>query len=247
MTYTCPKCSTQFERTFKSSYAEVRFKGFCSRKCANSRTWTKENNEKRSLKLLKREKVVKKNKGEAIETPCPPQTECPICKKLYNPIFRGKTLQSCSQECSSKLRSLNRQKAVQGVFGSIDTTIPKRQGNLGVARAIYEYARLGYTVLAPLSDSDKYDLVVDDGEFLKRVQVKTTTSPSCSGGWNVGIKTTGGNRKINTIKYRQKGDYDLLFILAASGDCWSIPEEALGEIASALIVGGTKYQEYKIQ
>jgi len=58
-------------------------------------------------------------------------------------------------------------------FENIDTKVPKRQGNVGVAKAVYEYTKRGYTVLMPMSDSDKYDMVVDDGD-LHKVQVKTS-------------------------------------------------------------------------
>ena len=59
-------------------------------------------------------------------------------------------------------------------FDYIDCTVPKKQGNVGVARAIYEYSRRGYTVLLPASDSDKYDMVVDVNGTLYKVQVKTS-------------------------------------------------------------------------
>lgn len=41
-------------------------------------------------------------------------------------------------------------------FDRIDVTVPKKQGNVGVARAVYEYTKRGFTVLMPTSDSDKY-------------------------------------------------------------------------------------------
>jgi hypothetical protein len=59
-------------------------------------------------------------------------------------------------------------------FNNIDKEISKNQGNIGVSRAIYEYTRMGYTVLLPFSDSDKYDLVIDNKIELLKVQVKTS-------------------------------------------------------------------------
>ena len=47
-------------------------------------------------------------------------------------------------------------------FNHINKDISKNQGNIGVSKAIYEYTRLGYTVLLPFSDSDKYDLFIDN-------------------------------------------------------------------------------------
>lgn len=141
------------------------------------------------------------------------------------------------------------------IFENVDTTISKQQGNLGVARAVYEYTKMGYTVLAPLSDSDKYDLVVDTGTVLLKVQVKTSRCPAKSGqynktGWTVNLATKGGNTSKNTVRRRQDGDYDLLFILTADDCCWSIPVGALGDTRTSINVGalgyGAKYNEYKI-
>lgn len=98
-----------------------------------------------------------------------------------------------------------------------------KQGDIGEARAIYEYTKLGYGVSRTLFDSMKYDLIVDiDGE-LKRVQVKTTTSKSPYGVYQATLKTAGGNKSSSHVRLRSDDDYDLLFVLADNGQCWSIP------------------------
>ena len=51
----------------------------------------------------------------------------------------------------------------------------KKQGDVGLAYAIAYYASQGFTVSFPLTASQDYDLVVDNGRKLQRVQVKTTT------------------------------------------------------------------------
>lgn len=141
------------------------------------------------------------------------------------------------------------------IFEKVNTVVSKKQGNLGVARAIYEYTKIGYTVLAPLSDSDKYDLVVDTGNKLLKVQCKTSISRTVysSNGikypsetaFNVNLTTSGGNTTSNTRRVRQIGDYDLLFVLTEDGRCWSIPESAIDGVAS-IVVGGKKYNEFAI-
>ena len=143
-------------------------------------------------------------------------------------------------------------------FDNIDVSVPKKQGNLGVARAVYEYTRMGYTVLAPLSDSDKYDLVVDNGSQLLKVQVKTTRhktkqygdKKAVRTGYQVQLYTSGGNRRKHTAILRQDTDYDLLFVLAEDGSCWNIPASALTGITSMIHVGAqgnrAKYTEYKL-
>ena len=129
-------------------------------------------------------------------------------------------------------------------FTNVDTNISKLQGNIGVARAIYEYTKKGYTVLAPLSDSSKYDLVIDNGESLLRVQVKTSRCKSKYGGYTVNLKTSGGNTKVNTIRKRESGDYDVLFALVEDGRCWSIPSTELGDLTTGVVLGSTNFKQF---
>jgi hypothetical protein len=139
-------------------------------------------------------------------------------------------------------------------FDCVDVSVSKKQGNVGVSRAVYEYTKRGYTVLFPLSDSDKYDMVIDDGESLKRVQVKTSRCHAAGGkydktGYQVNLATKGGNAKINTSRSRNDGDYDVLFVLVETGECWSIPVTAL-TARTAIVVGatgrGAKYDEFRM-
>lgn len=136
---------------------------------------------------------------------------------------------------------------IMNIFEHVDIVVPKKQGDLGVARAVYEFTRLGYVVLAPLSDSSKYDLVVDDGERLYRVQVKTTRQMLSHGGFAVNLKTCGGNTKQNTTRNRHPDDYDVLFVLTQDNRCWIIPAFELGNVGSCITVGGQKYNNFEIK
>lgn len=131
-------------------------------------------------------------------------------------------------------------------FSNVNTDVAKLQGNIGVARAVYEYSRKGFVVLTPLSDSSKYDLVVDIEGTLLKVQVKTSRLISKSSGYVVNLKTSGGNTSKNTIRKREDSDYDLLFVLTENGKCWSIPSKELGEARTAIVVGSSskKYDEF---
>jgi hypothetical protein len=75
---------------------------------------------------------------------------------------------------------------------------PRKQGDIGVGAAIAWFMANGYCVLMPLSESQPYDLVVDDGERLQRVQVKTTTAKSPYGRYVVSLQTAGGNQSVCT-------------------------------------------------
>ena len=131
-------------------------------------------------------------------------------------------------------------------FSNVNTEVAKLQGNIGVARAIYEYTKKGFVVLTPLSDSSKYDLVVDMNGTLLKVQVKTSRMTSKSGGYVINLKTSGGNTSHNTIRKREDSDYDLLFVLTETGKCWSIPSNELGEARNSIVVGSKKYNEFLI-
>ncbi len=98
-----------------------------------------------------------------------------------------------------------------------------KQGDIGEARAIYEYTKLGYGVLKPLNDSMKYDLVIDRDGLLQKVQVKTTMAISPEGNYVANLKTSGGNRSTQIIKNRQDEDYNILFVLTDNNECYSIP------------------------
>lgn len=98
-----------------------------------------------------------------------------------------------------------------------------KQGDIGEARAIYEYTRLGYGVSRTIFDSMKYDLIIDVDGQLYRVQVKTTSYKSIYDVYQVYLSTSGGNQSFNKSRPRQDSDYDILFVMADNGDCWSIP------------------------
>lgn len=128
------------------------------------------------------------------------------------------------------------------IFESCQTT--KQQGNLGEARAIYEYTRLGYIVSKPLVEDTSYDLLIDDRETIYRVQIKTCKYKGKTGGWDVGLTQKQGNTKRNTYKPREQGDYDILFVLTDDNQCWSIPATVLSK--TSITLGNTKYQEFQL-
>lgn len=117
------------------------------------------------------------------------------------------------------------------------------QGNLGLVAAIGALTKAGYVVSVPLIQNIKYDLVIERDGVLDRVQVKTTQHKNRYGAYVVGLKTTGGNRKVNTVQARQACDYDKLFVLVETGVCYLIPSEKLGKYDVYL---SAKMDEYKI-
>jgi len=103
-----------------------------------------------------------------------------------------------------------------------NTNTKTEQGDIGEARAIYEYTKLGYNVSIPLSNGLKYDLIVDINNKLFKVQCKTTKYIAKKS-YVVTLKTSGGNKSSYSIRNRKYEDYDILFVLTADNICYSIP------------------------
>lgn len=49
-------------------------------------------------------------------------------------------------------------------------------GDIGEAMAIADFTKAGFVVSTPLSNNARYDLIIDNGQKIYRVQVKTTES-----------------------------------------------------------------------
>ncbi len=124
------------------------------------------------------------------------------------------------------------------------------KGGVGLARAIYEYQKLGYTVCVPLIDAQDYDLVIEkDGTFYS-VQCRHTTVKAklknkgvSEDRFEVNLRTIKTNTRQTIIKKR--GKYDLLFVLCGNNDCYSIPANELP--MSGTTVGGPRYMKYKLE
>jgi len=107
----------------------------------------------------------------------------------------------------------------------------KQKGNLATASAIQCFVSAGYTISIPLTDTAKYDLVVErDGRF-QAVQCKYAGYEGNRGVYSVPLYVSGGNRSAGNRRIRyQEQDFDLLFVLCANGRVYVIPfEEIAGQ------------------
>lgn len=125
----------------------------------------------------------------------------------------------------------------------------KAQGTVGLGSAIEYFTRNNYIISLPLNDSQDYDLIVDDGNKLQKVQVRTSDAKSKHGSYNVSVRVSGGSAtKRNQI--RKAGTdmkYDLLFALCGDGSKYLIPKEAFKNCRSYIVVGNKSYTEYKVE
>lgn len=122
-----------------------------------------------------------------------------------------------------------------------------QQGDIGEARAIYEFTKLGYTVSRPLHTHVPYDLIVDKDGILSRVQVKTSTyiAHESTQTYQVKVSTSGGNTKINIRKHFDASLVDMLFVLTADDRCWIIPTSEITS-GTVVLVGTARYEQYQI-
>lgn len=102
----------------------------------------------------------------------------------------------------------------------------KKQGDAGLGIAIGYFTTIGHGVLIPLTDSQDYDLVIDDGS-LKKVQVRTTTDLTKHGKYRVQLSVKGGNKSRNTVKVFDPKLVDLLFVVTGAGARYLIPSQTI--------------------
>lgn len=88
----------------------------------------------------------------------------------------------------------------------------QRKGDIAVAQAIATFTRMGYDVAVPLTESAPYDLVVDTGDVVKRVQVRFTSSQQ------VDLRRIHSNSSGYVVKRARSGAYDWLYVLKSTGE-----------------------------
>lgn len=82
----------------------------------------------------------------------------------------------------------------------------KERGELSEAKVITKFIELGYTVSTPFSENSRYDAIVDDGEELYRVQIKTGRYDD--GSVKFSTCDTRSNTSENKKKYYSEKDID---------------------------------------
>ena len=119
----------------------------------------------------------------------------------------------------------------------------KRQGDVGMAAAIFYYVQSGYTVSVPLTDCQQYDIIVERDGLMERVQVKTTTRRDKQGVYTVELRTIGGRHTTTRKKFDNKA-VERVFVLCENGDRYDLPSEVI-DAQSAFRLGETK-QPYRV-
>lgn len=96
---------------------------------------------------------------------------------------------------------------------------------LSEAKAIAVFVELGWAVLTPFGDNERYDLVIDRGEGFESVQVKTGRLRKGCIEFNA-YSTTG--RVGNGVERGYRGQADL-FAVYYDGHIYLVPVDEVGE------------------
>ena len=96
--------------------------------------------------------------------------------------------------------------------------ITQKKGDNAVAQAIATFTKMGWDVSIPLPESAPYDLVVDTGESLRRVQVRYTSTEE------VDLRRIHSNSRGYVVKKTKDKSYDWLYILKINGNQFLIKE-----------------------
>ncbi|MBV8984424.1 MAG: hypothetical protein JO248_08315 [Acidimicrobiia bacterium] len=94
----------------------------------------------------------------------------------------------------------------------------QRKGDIATAKAIHTFTAMGFDVSVPFTESAAYDLVVDDGEGLRRVQCKYSTGPE------VDLRRIHSNSNGYVVKRTLPKSYDWLYVLRPDGGEFLIRE-----------------------
>jgi hypothetical protein len=123
--------------------------------------------------------------------------------------------------------------------------ITKEKGDLAIGRAIHYFLSSGYEVCLPIGDKRTYDMLVETGGRIQKVQVKYAGLYSRNNQCKVGLRTTGGNQSYYYAKKYTDSEFDILFVYTAKSASYLIP---WGEVKARneLSIEHIKYQKYLI-
>jgi len=94
----------------------------------------------------------------------------------------------------------------------------QHKGDTAVAQCIATFTRIGYDILLPLTESASYDLAIDTGDGIVRVQVKYSSNKE------VDLRNIHSNAKGYVIKKAKKNSYDWLYVLGSDDSEYLVKE-----------------------
>jgi len=120
----------------------------------------------------------------------------------------------------------------------------KEKGDFAVSQSIGKFYSMGFEVAMPIGDRKPYDLIIDNGEELFKVQVKYAGKSSRSKHVAY-LRITGGNQSFNYAKKYKDDDFDYLYIYTADNRHYLIKWREI-KVRNAINIDDKKYQKYLI-
>jgi PD-(D/E)XK endonuclease len=105
------------------------------------------------------------------------------------------------------------------------------KGDIATSRAIATFTAMGFDVSIPLTESAAYDLIVDNGQKLARVQCKFANDRRRQ----VDLRRIHSNSSGYVVKRTRQGSYDWLYVLDGNGSEYLI-KECLAERRSVTLM-----------
>lgn len=109
---------------------------------------------------------------------------CPPCRKTYQHEWYLANREKCLAAAAARKEAERARRhspskvelrPLREAIGFRTFSNPRRQGNAGLGIAIAYFSRIGAEVAIPQTDTQRHDLIIENGNGLERVQVKTTT------------------------------------------------------------------------
>lgn len=116
------------------------------------------------------------------------------------------------------------------------------KGNKGLSIAIAYFGSNDYIVSVPLTDTQDYDLIVDNGK-LQKVQVKYVEYKNKANHYAVGLRVISGSTG-KVVKNAVDCVYDLLFVACSNKAMYLIPKSDIKNVNSITITSDK--DKYKV-
>jgi hypothetical protein len=121
------------------------------------------------------------------------------------------------------------------------TLTRKQRGEMAEAAFVAKAAGLGFAVSKPWGESSRYDLIVDNGRKLLRVQVKSAHRAGPYGGYT--FHAHGNTRKVYRVS-----EIDLLVAYVAPVEAWYVfPVEEFRKYKAMKLFPGSKRRRSKFE
>ena len=179
---------------------------------------------------------------------------CPPCRKAYQHEWYLANREKCLAAASarSETERANRpspppppeRRPLREAIGFRKFVNPRKQGNAGLGIAIAYLSRIGVDVAIPLTDTQRYDLIVVHDDGMERVQVKTTTTKD-HGSYVVHLRTIGGNKSQVKVRLFDPTDYEWLFVVCGDATAYMIPTTEITARYSLTL--SRRYESFRLE